>query len=139
MVHEEIHQLDVTLNEVKTILQRLIPGQAKSELILPHSVPNKIQLIGGETVTFQIPCEVLLNPCSIKIDYPEKKNNMTVWVSQTEVVPSDSKCDQKFFSPKICFINAKEKAKVFNCQHIHATFLSEASMVITATVLFGIK
>jgi len=52
MVHEEIHQLDVTLSEVKTILERLIPSQAKSQLILPHSVPNKIQLIGGETVTF---------------------------------------------------------------------------------------
>ena len=29
-VHEEIHKLDVTLNEVKTILQRLIPAQGKS-------------------------------------------------------------------------------------------------------------
>ncbi len=41
MVHEEIQQLDITLNEVKKILQRLIPGQAKSELIYRTVSPIK--------------------------------------------------------------------------------------------------
>jgi len=134
LVHEEIHQLDVNLYEVKTILQRMMAGQEDSQFILPQREPTKIQLLGGETVVFKIPCEALLSPCSIKIDYPEKKSFLTLWVSQTEVVPSENKCDAKFFRPKTCFIKEKSNQREFKCQHLYATFLSESSMVITATV-----
>ena len=79
------------------VLNRLIP-ENDAHSTIRENYPQTIYVIPNNMMTYKIPCRHMPSPARITIKYLDKRikgitPDLKVWVSLTETVPQDQKCD----------------------------------------------
>lgn len=109
---KDIRKVDTKIKELKNVLLRIVPTDDKHTYLLPGA-PTEMALIPDMLMTYKIPCAGKNAPCIIKFAYGDKYNHVSIFISQTEVAPTEKNCDTKLFSPKMFVVQDKAKGAKF--------------------------
>ena len=125
----DIRKVDTKIKELKNVLLRIVPTDDKHTYLLPGT-PTEMALIPDMLMTYKIPCAGKNAPCIIKFAYGDKYNHVSIFISQTESMPSEKNCDTKLFSPKMFVVQDKAKGAKFENQFIYLSFLTDVKQMI---------
>ena len=120
---------------MNVILKRLIPEDDKHTII---DCKTQVEVIPDCLMTFKIPCHNKLSPCRFNFRYLSQSitQDLEVFVSLEEPVPSADKFDLRQSLPNYIIVNEDKNLRKFSGYNIYVSFYSLEGISLTVNPMF---